>query len=96
LPHTSLVADEDQDCLCPECLPTAIEQLERTRKFAAEANAGAPESCLPSPLVAGEDYYSEGSAIVFTARYHLRRGYCCDNGCRHCPYRPANPPNIDK
>jgi hypothetical protein len=24
--------------------------------------------------------------VVFTAAYHLRRGYCCGNGCRHCPY----------
>ena len=38
-------------------------------------------------LVEGEDYYREGAAIVFTARYHLRRGYCCESGCRHCPFR---------
>lgn len=24
--------------------------------------------------------------MVFTAKYHLKRGYCCQNGCRHCPY----------
>ncbi len=24
--------------------------------------------------------------MVFTAEYHLRRGFCCDSGCRHCPY----------
>jgi hypothetical protein len=29
----------------------------------------------------------EGGMIVFTALYHLRRGYCCESGCRHCPYR---------
>lgn len=23
---------------------------------------------------------------VFTANYLLARGYCCGNGCRHCPY----------
>lgn len=40
-------------------------------------------------LVEGEDYYREGAAVVFTARYLLRRGYCCGNGCRHCPYDPA-------
>jgi len=40
----------------------------------------------PAPLVEGEDYYWEGEAMVFTARYHLRRGYCCEQGCRHCPY----------
>lgn len=38
------------------------------------------------PLVEGEDFYREGAAIVFTARYHLRRGFCCGSGCRHCPY----------
>ncbi|HYG12470.1 MAG TPA: DUF5522 domain-containing protein [Pyrinomonadaceae bacterium] len=38
------------------------------------------------PLVEGEDFYREGAALVFTARFLLRRGYCCRNGCRHCPY----------
>jgi hypothetical protein len=37
-------------------------------------------------LVEGVDYYLEGAALVFTAEYHLRRGYCCESGCRHCPY----------
>ncbi|HEX9917866.1 MAG TPA: DUF5522 domain-containing protein, partial [Pyrinomonadaceae bacterium] len=38
------------------------------------------------PLVEGEDFYWEGAALVFTASFLLRRGYCCRNGCRHCPY----------
>jgi hypothetical protein len=38
------------------------------------------------PLVEGEDFYMEGAVMVFTARFLLRRGYCCENGCRHCPY----------
>ena len=25
---------------------------------------------------------------VFTARFLAERGYCCDSGCRHCPYEP--------
>jgi hypothetical protein len=37
-------------------------------------------------LVEGVDYYFEGAALVFTKEYHLRRGYCCESGCRHCPY----------
>lgn len=24
--------------------------------------------------------------LVFTAGYLWERGYCCDTGCRHCPY----------
>jgi hypothetical protein len=34
-----------------------------------------------------EDFYFEGPYMVFTAAYHLKRGYCCQSGCRHCPYR---------
>lgn len=38
-------------------------------------------------LVEGEDYYLENGLFVFTAAYHLKRGFCCHNNCRHCPYR---------
>jgi Family of unknown function (DUF5522) len=34
-----------------------------------------------------EDFYYEGSYLVFTAAYHLKRGYCCNSDCRHCPYK---------
>mgnify|MGYP000664852017 CR=1 FL=1 len=37
------------------------------------------------PLRPG-DYYMEGKMFVLTAEYHRRRGYCCESGCRHCPY----------
>jgi hypothetical protein len=37
-------------------------------------------------LVANEDYYLDAGLMVLTARYHLRRGYCCEQACRHCPY----------
>ncbi len=33
-----------------------------------------------------EDFYYEGPYLVFTAAYHLKRGYCCNSDCRHCPY----------
>jgi hypothetical protein len=35
-------------------------------------------------------YYFEGSRVVFTPEYHIERGYCCGNGCRHCPYEPKH------
>ena len=37
-----------------------------------------------------ELYYFEKSKIVFTPEYHINRGYCCGNGCRHCPYEPKH------
>jgi hypothetical protein len=34
-----------------------------------------------------EDYYINASGYkVFTEKYHLKRGFCCKNGCKHCPY----------
>lgn len=37
-------------------------------------------------LEPGDYYYSEEGFIVFTEQYHLKRGYCCQSGCKHCPY----------
>ncbi len=37
-------------------------------------------------LVEGRDYYLENGLYVFTAYYLRQRGYCCQSGCRHCPY----------
>jgi hypothetical protein len=37
--------------------------------------------------VESEDYYTnEEGYIVFTEKYHLKRGYCCKSNCKHCPY----------
>ncbi len=46
------------------------------------------DNTLPSnKLVQGEDYYiNEQGNWVFTTAYHLKRGYCCNSGCKHCPY----------
>ena len=42
------------------------------------------------PIMPGlneEDYYlDEQGLVVFTANYHIKRGYCCKSGCKHCPY----------
>jgi hypothetical protein len=45
-----------------------------------------PTSNIKTPL-ATEDFYFDGPLMVFTAAYHLKRGYCCENDCRHCPYK---------
>ena len=33
------------------------------------------------------DYYLEDGFVVFTKEFHLKRGYCCNNGCKNCPYK---------
>jgi hypothetical protein len=37
-------------------------------------------------LIEGIDFYYEDGLMVLTEKFHLDRGYCCGNGCRHCPY----------
>jgi biotin synthase-like enzyme len=34
--------------------------------------------------------YNEGNRVVFTALFHIQRGFCCGNGCKHCPYEPKS------
>ena len=44
-------------------------------------------------LIEGEDfYYNEDGYVVLTEKYHLQKGFCCGNGCRHCPYQYENVP----
>ena len=42
------------------------------------------------------DYYLENGMVVFTSHFHLQRGYCCGNGCRHCPYTPKHTKDTKK
>lgn len=45
----------------------------------------------------GIDYYIlPNGLLVFTAKYLLERGYCCGNGCRHCPYDYMNVPELQR
>ncbi|MFY0688963.1 MAG: hypothetical protein JXQ90_17465 [Cyclobacteriaceae bacterium] len=40
-----------------------------------------------TPKLGNEDYYfNESGLLVFTKKYHLKRGYCCESGCKHCPF----------
>ena len=38
------------------------------------------------PIEEGDYYYTPEGYRVFTEKYLLKRGYCCESGCRHCPY----------
>jgi hypothetical protein len=42
---------------------------------------------IPAIEASEEDFYNEGPYVVFTAAYHLKRGFCCNSDCRHCPYK---------
>ena len=64
----------NKTCICREC----VMKFHR-----GKANNVAALKILPG------DFYFDAGRMVFTADYHLRRSYCCANGCRHCPYTGA-------
>ena len=41
-------------------------------------------------LKEGVHYYMEDGLMVLTELFHLERGSCCGNACRHCPYGHEN------
>ena len=46
-----------------------------------------PEGTMQASLKENEDfYYNQEGYRVFTEKHHLKRGYCCKSGCKHCPY----------
>ena len=42
----------------------------------------------PSP----DFYFNEAGLMVMSESYLLKRGYCCGNGCTHCPYQYESVP----
>lgn len=52
---------------------------------------------MMKPLIEGADYYyNENGYVVLTEQYHRERGYCCGNGCLHCPFSWKNVPEPKK
>lgn len=69
------------DCRCPACLRIAISAQEVTY-IAENLDRHMVAETEPEP-----DFYYENGYLVFTECYLRKRGYCCGNGCRHCPYK---------
>jgi iron complex transport system substrate-binding protein len=67
-----------------------LAQIIHPELFEASADSASFQpvdvSLLQGILDPERDYVVEDGAMVFTASYLKRRGYCCDSGCRNCPY----------
>lgn len=81
---------EGQDCRCPACLKTAVKEKIDDYLQQNPAPAIIPEHYKNKQLIEYIDYYVENGNWVFTAWFHCKRGSCCGNGCRHCPYDHMN------
>ena len=83
--------DFSQDCRCPVCLKIVVqEKIGEYLRTVTPENAKesiAKDFATKGEHVEGIDYYiNEDGYCVFTAWFHLKRGSCCSNGCKHCPY----------
>jgi hypothetical protein len=56
-----------------------------------EQTESQPKKTWPIPVLKENvHYYMENGFMVFTEDYHLARGKCCGNACRHCPFEHVN------
>ncbi|MFZ1559543.1 MAG: DUF5522 domain-containing protein [Saprospiraceae bacterium] len=58
-------------------------QQDKNQLPGAEINSDKPVD----KLTKNKDYYFENGLMVLTAHFLKNRGYCCGNGCRHCPFK---------
>lgn len=63
-------------CLCKNCLDAMDSLVIKSKKHPSSQNG----------LLQDIHYYMENDLFVFTEIYHIQKGYCCENTCRHCPY----------
>ena len=47
----------------------------------------APKMSFTDKFDKDDFYLTPEGYVVFTEKYHLKRGYCCQSDCRHCPYK---------
>ncbi len=85
---TLMPLDFSRDCQCPTCLAASlterIEELSREKTVVELVRLAAPYR--GGELIPGLDYTIEEGLMVFSRWYHLKRGTCCGNDCRNCPY----------
>ncbi|UYW01294.1 cysteine-rich CWC family protein [Flavobacterium agricola] len=80
LPETVhfLQTKTNHNCLCNACLHRFDQwvQFGLNNPFPARMSQMQPVH-----------FYTENGFFVFTEQYHVHKGYCCENNCRHCVYQ---------
>lgn len=88
LPAILPLDDTATSCLCRLCTLAKINNyLETiyTQPIKAQI-AFAKQFRSHDNLIEGLDYTMQNNYIVFSKWYFLKRGTCCKNGCKNCPY----------
>ena len=67
-----------KSCFCANCLQELEEMVQLAEKLPFPEKRG--------EFIDGLHYYLDGNFWVFKEFYHIQRGYCCENDCKHCAY----------
>ncbi len=91
LPHALPVINDNLPtaCLCKNCLAKKISEQINTliagNTLAEMLIIAKPYKGL-HPLNEHIDYNLVNDLYEFTTWFHLKRGTCCKNNCKNCPY----------
>lgn len=66
------------DCLCSQCLQHYDTLIKKSTQYQFPTQKNS--------FIEHTHYYLENGYWVFTELYHVLRGHCCKNNCRHCAY----------
>ena len=67
-----------------------VDNIAEARNSMSRSNQSDTPSWPIAVLEENLHYTMENGLLVFTQAYHLARGTCCGNACRHCPYEHKN------
>lgn len=83
----------DAKCVCSACLTVMTAEHINTHIDTKTVHDTAPTTataCEGMPLIENLDYTIENGHWVLSRWYLLKRGDCCGNACRNCPYGHTN------
>ncbi|MEO6819695.1 MAG: cysteine-rich CWC family protein [Ginsengibacter sp.] len=75
---TQFLENAFYDCLCKSCLQKIDQNIKASKRYHFPTQK--------EMFIEGLHYYLDNNNWVFTELYHTLRGFCCQNGCRHCVY----------
>ncbi|OHU96180.1 DUF5522 domain-containing protein [Pseudoalteromonas byunsanensis] len=82
-----LPLSQTDGCLCRVCLTAKLKAyIETISTLPIEEQLALAQPFKHSNTIEGLDYDIENGLLVMNRWAHLKRGSCCGNGCRHCPY----------
>lgn len=89
LPAILPLAEVTTSCLCRDCTLDKINQFLNSlyqQPLKKQLTFAKPFYNNNANLIEHLDYEMQNNYMVFTRWFFLKRGRCCKNNCKNCPY----------